>query len=768
METDAPRSRSGSRRNRVDERQVLAVALIGGAVALTAGAEPTGIVAVDMVVVFASAAVVTWAAASASWWAVATAAGVAAAIALDPIVTAIGGAAFVTGLWIGIKRRDLGTVRAAVAAVTLNVLLRSELGVVLGLSAAIGVATACVLLVLGIRRRNRTIRKRVWLGLGAVGVASILAMLGFAQGAAAARSELTEGNRLARQGIAALDDGDFADAAAKFRAAAEAFDGADKRLGRPWVLPSRAIPVVAQNRVATVDLAATAASATNEIADALDEVDPEQLRLTDGRLDLVALGAIEQPLRNVEVALADLRGTIDGTDSPWLIDPIQSRVADLDADIDDNEDRLRNAITAVEVAPQMLGADGPRRYFVAFTTPAEARGLGGFMGNYAILTADDGRLRVSRFGRTRDLNGASDPDPPRTVTGPAEWLKRYGEYGFTNGPGGGTGRTPWSNVTVSPDFPSTAAVIAELFPQSGGREIDGVFAVDPYVLSAFLEFTGPISIEATDLELTSDNVVQFLLKDQYEIDDNEGRIDLLEQVADVTIDEMLSGTLPDPTELAKRLGPLAAEGRLVGWAADPGEQALFERISMSGKMPALDGGDGVAVVVNNSGGNKLDTYLEREVSYDATVDEASGDVEGTVTITLLNRTPPLDSPDIVVSNSRDDPRGTNRALVSVYTALPITSASLDGEPLSFRSVTEAGWRTATATILVPPNAESTITIDVRGRLELGEDVYTLSTRPQPLVLPERHDLVVRNADGTTLVSVDETADVPRRVLAMAR
>jgi len=429
---------------------------------------------------------------------------------------------------------------------------------------------------------------------------------------------------------------------------------------------------------------------------------------------------------------------------------------------------LRNAITAVEVAPQMLGADGPRRYFVAFTTPAEARGLGGFMGNFAVLTAVDGRLEVARFGRTGDLNSARDLDPPRTVTGPAEWLERYGDYGFTSGPGGGTARAPWSNVTVSPDFPSTAAVIAELYPQSGGREIDGVFALDPYVLAAFLEFTGPISIEATDLELTSDNVVQFLLKDQYEIDDNEGRIDLLEQVADVTIDEMLSGTLPDPTELAERLGPLAAEGRLVGWAADPDEQALFERVSMSGAMPALDGGDGVAVVVNNSGGNKLDTYLEREVSYRATVDEATGDVEGTVSVTLLNRTPPLDSPDVVVGNLREDPRGTNRALVSIYTALPIASATLDGELLSFRPGEEVGWRTATATVLVPRNAEATITMDVRGTLELGDDGYSLSTRPQPLVLPERHDLVVRNTGGATLVSVDETADVPRRLAATAR
>ncbi len=68
------------------------------------------------------------------------------------------------------------------------------------------------------------------------------------------------------------------------------------------------------------------------------------------------------------------------------------------------------------------------------------------------------------------------------MTGPADWLEQWGRYGFTNGPGGSTSETPWSNVTISPVFPSTAQVVEELLPQSGGGEVDGVFAMDPQVL----------------------------------------------------------------------------------------------------------------------------------------------------------------------------------------------------------------------------------------------------------------------------------------------
>ena len=83
------------------------------------------------------------------------------------------------------------------------------------------------------------------------------------------------------------------------------------------------------------------------------------------------------------------------------------------------------------------------------------------------------------------------------MSGPAEWLERWGRYGFNTSPGGTTSVVPWSNVTMSPHFPSTAAVMAELYPQSGGAAVDGVFAMDPYVLAALVELTGPIDVPST-------------------------------------------------------------------------------------------------------------------------------------------------------------------------------------------------------------------------------------------------------------------------------
>lgn len=748
------------RANRVDERVALGVALVSAVVAALAGVRPTGSTVVDVVLVGLAVGAATWAAASAPWWAVAGSAAVASIVAIDPLLTLAGVPAFVAGLWIGLRRQDLSTGRVVVAAVALNLLARSELQGFLGESTIVALACGLALFVLGVRRRPRRHRRRAYQVLAVVAVVVVLAGLGFTVSAASARSDLADGNRLAQQGIVAVGDGRFAEAADAFASASTAFDAAHDSLRRPWAQGARIVPALAQNARAARELADQAAASSARLGEVLRIADVDGLRLVDGRIDLAAVAAVEEPLRSVAEDLDALSATIDDVDSPWLLAPVSDRIAAVEEDIAANEASLDNAILAVDVLPGMLGADGPRRYFIAFTTPAEARGLGGFMGNFAEFVADGGQLTMTRFGRTTELNLAAEAGA-RTVTGPEDWLVQYGRYGFNSGPNGTVSAVPWSNITMSPHFPSVAQVIAELYPQSGGAALDGVFVMDPFVLAELVELTGPVQVPSTGQVLEGEQVVPFLLTEQYAAADNVERIDLLEEVAEQAIDQVLAGALPEPTLLAESLGQPARAGRLVGWSATPAEQDLFQRINLSGALPTLGGADGVAVVVNNAAANKIDVYLERDVRYQSVVDPSTGRATGTLEVTLRNTAPASGLPPVVIGNAVDQPPGTNRALVSLYTALPVLSATIDGEPLLVETGREQDWRTARAMIDVPPGGSRTITLEVGGELDLA-DGYTIVTRPQPLVAPERHQLSVATDDGDGLVTVDEVATEPRR------
>lgn len=744
-----------ARKHRVNERPVLVVAFLAGIVAALSDASPAGPTVVDAVLTFGAIALVVWGAASAPWWALAIAATAAMSMAGDVRLLAVGAIAFAGALWIGLQRRDLAIERAVVAALAFNVLIRAEVDPAVGVSALVGIGCAFLVAILGARRRGRQTVRWVTVAGIAIGAFAVVAVAGAAIAVAAATSDLRSGNVSGRDAVSLLSNGDYRSAADSFAQAATQFESASSTLDAPWARAAMLIPVVAQNRSAALDLAAAAAEASSAIADASAVIDVDQLTLRNGRFDVDAIALLAGPLGAVGASIDSLSDTIADVDSPWLVGPLSERLDELDEDLTDYRPQLASAVDAIERVPALLGADGPRRYLVAFTTPAETRGLGGFMGNWIELTADDGRIGVSASGRTKDLNLGGDG--PRVVTGPDDWLAIWGGYGFDNGPGGTTGAVPWSNITISPEFPSTGQAMAELYPQSGGRAVDGVFALDPFAVAGLLSFTGPINVDGVDGPLTADNVVEFLLIDQYE-NENEERLDLLEDVSRETIALLLTGSLPGPVEVADTLGPLVDEGRIVGWASTPDEQQYFTDLGLNGSMPSVVGRDGLAVVLNNAGANKLDVYLEREVAYDATVDAATGATTATATVTLTNGAPSSGLPDGVIGNYTGDALGTNRILVSLYSALPVTSASVrlpNGESEDFQVDvgTEAGWMTGSSFIVVAPGGSVTLVYELAGTLAL-DGAYSLAVRPQPIVIDEQLAVSVVDTDGRTLVSVD--------------
>ena len=158
-----------------------------------------------------------------------------------------------------------------------------------------------------------------------------------------------------------------------------------------------------------------------------------------------------------------------------------------------------------EGPPTPPGGAAPRRYLVAVTSPNETRNSGGFMGGYAELTVTNGLIEKTASGSISELNSAGDA-LGRTLTGTPEFSERYGTY---------VPARFLQNATASPDLPTTAKVLAELYPQAGGAPLDGVILLDPAGLAALLELSGPVTVEGIDRPITSENVEAFLLKRQY-------------------------------------------------------------------------------------------------------------------------------------------------------------------------------------------------------------------------------------------------------------
>lgn len=726
------------------------IAVLAGLWIVQAGPSPTGSTGVDAILVFVFSGLVVFAAASAPWWAGVVVAAVGAAFVPTWPSLVLAVSALLGGLWVGLARRSLPWTRALVAAAALQALARLDNVGFFGLTSALGVGSATVLLFLGVRRRPSRERKIMWATLGAMSVLALLSLVGLAVATASARPELENGNRVARQGIAQLASGDFTAAKKSFTNAAIIFGRADDSFTAAWGQPARLLPMVAQNRNAVAALVGGAANSMRRITKALDEIDLDALSLHDGRIDIDTLRKLQRPIEELNVALTSLDSAVDGVAaSGWVVGPITDRVTALRADIAKQEIRGANAAAVVAAAPAMLGGDGKRVYFIAFLTPAEARGGGGFMGNYAELTADDGKFTLSNFGRHSELNAAGNGDT-RKITGPSNWVDHWGPYGLIGSDGFATAQV-WSNVTMSPNFPDTAQVISELYPQSGGRKIDGVFSLDVFAMAKILDIVGPITVDGLDEPLTSSNLVQYLLKGQYINADtaNNLRIDTLEQVAKTSVNRLFNGDLPSPPKLAADLAPLAAEGHLKAWAVRTGEEQIFERANMSGSLPDRTGGDGFTFALTNGAGNKIDAYLEGDASYVVTTNKATGRVQTTATVILRNTAPAEGLPDYVIGNLVNLPKGYSNTFISIYSALTPLDMTVDDEVVPMTVNPDDDYMVAGKYLKIPPGDSVKVTVRFDGVLDLSRG-YHLAVRSPTLATPIPIRVVVDARAITTI------------------
>lgn len=735
-----------SRKSYISSVEVAAVsatcALAAVSVALS-GASPTAITWIDVLWCAALGAVVTLAGSKARRWSLFVLAGSAGALAnsVSLVIAALALLMLVTATVLDRRDRIIG---AVVAGLAVTALCWTEPTGPNGLNTLVGTIAVTCVLVSGYRtthRRSRRVLRRVAatsaVVVGSAGLIGVLALL-------AARPGLENGVDNAEAGLAAARNGEIEEAGVQFNRAETTLDSRATLLNAMWVAPARAVPVVGQHVRTLAAMAESGAAVAGAAREVTAVANAEQLQISGGRIDLMAVADSQEPLAQSVNALTEAVDRLDQVDSPWLAWIVGDRIDSVEGRLVDALDSARTATLASRTAPGLLGADGPRRYLLLFTTPAETRGLGGFVGNWAVIEADDGKLDLIDTGRTTDLAeapGALD----RVLNAPADYAARYGNRY--------TPQVHVMNVTASPDFPSVAQVAADIYAQAGLGRIDGVIALDPSAVAGLVALNGAVQIPGLPAPLDATALEQFLLVDQYRLfPDREEREQVLDQLIRGTVDSFLTTARPGPQSIADAFGPAVANGGLHMWTPDAEEQRLFERLDLDGAFPTVEEApDLLSVRTANASANKMDVYLQRSIDHRAEIDPATGVLRSTTSVTLLNDAPP-DLPTFVLGNPSDDlPLGANRQWVSLYSPHSLAELRVNGVPVPAESLVELGWGVYSTLVVVPPNSTAEVSFDLVGDADPTD--YELLWWSQPTVQPD--DLVVEVHSGDEqLISFD--------------
>lgn len=707
--------------------------------AVLAPGRPTGLAVVDAAWRAALAVVVTMAASRSRRWPAVWMAGIACALSGGvALVLAVGSFALAAVGALGtLRNRLLG---AAVGALAIQALLRLPDRGFHGLSALVVVAAIAPVLYSGYDCAHRSTRRLVRRGIVVGALVAALFAAGLAVGMALAYPDLHRGIDATRAGHASLERPNLEVAASKFDDAAAAFGDARSALDGPWAQPARLLPVLSQHRDVMADASRSGGKLARSASEVATVAPYQELRAAAGQVDLRQVERMQQPVASSVEILRETTSVIEGTRSPWLLPMVTDEIDRFSAELADALPEAELASEALDLSPAMLGAQGPRRYLVLFTSPAETRFLGGFAGAYGILDARDGKVTFSESGNISDLNQIGDPTS-RTLPafpGLAEYQARYDRF-FP--------QRFFQNLTVSPDLPTDAVVTRHLYEQSTGGAIDGVIVADPYALAGFLELTGPVDVDGVADRITAENVVDYLLVDQYFAfaDDNEARRERLTDVADATFDALTNRELPGPRRIGKALSGAVAEKHLMVWMFDEADQQLFDGMDAGGRFEP-GAGDFFSLRTANGSANKIDSYLQRAVNYDVAFDPTTGQTDAVASITLQN-TPPLLAPDYVIGNTSGEPPGTNVMYLSFYTPLQLVAATRDGQPVATSAHRELGVNVYSLEIAVPPNGTVALDLQLSGLLEPGAE-YELLASSQPLVNDDQVTLSVRSSDPT--------------------
>ena len=154
--------------------------------------------------------------------------------------------------------------------------------------------------------------------------------------------------------------------------------------------------------------------------------------------------------------------------------------------------------TDVRTVAELRDVLPPGHYLVLLQNNAEQRPSGGFLGTFAtvdLTSTGYTNLMVDTNIYKRDNAFTEDHviEPPAPLMGVAaqnRWAMRDSNWDL--------------------DFRAAAERVSWFYAQEGGEPVDGVIAINATVLQDLLKLTGPISLEASDEELSAENFFDLL------------------------------------------------------------------------------------------------------------------------------------------------------------------------------------------------------------------------------------------------------------------
>lgn len=479
-----------------------------------------------------------------------------------------------------------------------------------------------------------------------------------------------------------------------------------------------------------------AARALAYAADTLAEAAPTALAALPD-FDGEGLEALT-PERAAELdrAIVELRDSVaDAFERLDSVDADTLRVSQLREQLPRLTDALGGVEAGLDRAQPLLGAlpliaspDGERTWLVINQNLTEARGSGGLLSAYAVLRADGGKIKLLTQGSNDDLNRMGPADDSSAPDGLREFW--------------GDELTTWWGLNQSAHFPTTGRIVTESWNKLNRVKVDGVVALGQGTMQYLAAAAGPIEVRGETIE--PEDLADYLTVGLYrDYPDPKEKDEVAAEIIGELFGRIAAGDL-DVSRLLRTAFTVDNPDYVQMWSADADDAERIAAAGLAGELPDSYG-PVTSVRVVNASGNKLEAFMQLEVSYELGAciadEEASTTRESTMTVRITNNAPSEGLPDYMTGRlelpeGEEYVEGSTRELMLVYPPVDAVEEELfvDGEQAPAAYGQERNREFVAVPLDIAPGETRTLSARWTEPAE-GEEGGALSAQPRVIMPP---------------------------------
>lgn len=294
-------------------------------------------------------------------------------------------------------------------------------------------------------------------------------------------------------------------------------------------------------------------------------------------------------------------------------------------------DLVKKGRAASFLLPQIVALDGSKNYLILLQNNMELRPAGGFIGSYATVSFEGGKLKKLDVNDIYAIDGQLKlhVEPPREIKedlGQKGWFLRDSNW--------------------EPDFPTSARQAEWFFTKETGERVEGVLALDISAMESLLTVVGGLDLPDYDGKITAENLFEKAIShaEQGFFPGSQAKKTFLTALTNQFLNKVFFLPHQNWPGIVTALGQ-ALEGKHLSIYLD--DPKLFSYLLSQNWTNALPRAsdvkerpfpDFLAPVEANLGANKANYYLDRSYNLETVIGK-EGEIRHRLRISYTNRSP---------------------------------------------------------------------------------------------------------------------------------